>query len=48
MTMPSRTVNVRDTEPQVFQTTVLCVRKWYLLLAIGRNSLGRVSNCVLP
>lgn len=35
MTMPSRAANVRDTGPQVFPTTSLRVRKWYLLLAIG-------------
>jgi len=33
--MPSRAANVRDTGPQVFPTTSLRVRKWYLLLAIG-------------
>lgn len=47
--MPSRAANVRDTGPQVFPTTSLRVRKWYLLLAIGwkihsdARYMGRVS-----
>lgn len=50
MTMLSRAANARDTGPQVFPTTSLRVRKWYLLLAIGwkihsdARYTGRVSN----
>jgi len=41
MTMAGRAANARDIGPQVLPTTSLRVRKCYLLLAIGRNSLGR-------
>jgi len=41
MTMAGGAANARDTGPQVLPTTSLRVRKWYLLVAIGRNSLGR-------